>query len=579
MKLLNVSDLSVEFGLSQQRNLVLDRLSYSIHLGSTLALVGESGSGKSLSSLAVMGLLPAAAKITSGKIEWFGALGKSSAPDKEPEKPGVNLLEMNREQHRWLRASCMSMVFQEPMTALNPVMKCGVQIMERIQVMKGQLSFAHPQEGISPHRFELRRLLEEVELTDLNRVINSFPHQLSGGQRQRLMLAMALVGEPALLIADEPTTALDARVQASILELLGRLVRTRGLSLLLISHDLGLVERMADEVLVLRKGKTMEYGATKDVLSRPASSYTQALLDSRLHPSKKGQRLASLSDDKPLATHSLITGNVQREADSPFMLEIQGLTVRYPLPGWLLGSTQYRVALESIDLSIQAGQTLGLVGESGSGKSTLSRVLVGLTPASGGQIRLNGRPFFPRNMNQLQRARWIQMIFQDPYSSLNPAQKIGELLSEVVRVHRLRPSNAIRARVVELLHSVGLEEEYVHRYPGQLSGGQRQRIVIARALAAEPQLLVCDESVSALDVSVQAQVLNLLKSLQESLKLTYLFISHDLSVVYHMSDEIAVLHHGRIVEQQKAADLYARPQHPYTKELLASTNLQNSQTA
>jgi peptide/nickel transport system ATP-binding protein len=465
----------------------------------------------------------------------------------------------------------MSMVFQEPMTALNPVMKCGIQVIERIEVMKGQLSSAQPQDGLSPERFELKQLLEEVELTDLDRIINSYPHQLSGGQRQRLMLAMALVGEPALLIADEPTTALDVRVQASILKLIERLVRSRGLSLLLISHDLGLVERMADDVLVLRKGRTMEYGKTRDVLKQPASAYTRALLDSRLNPSKKGKWLTFLSEDGTEATPQFMAGEVHQRAESSLMLEIKGLTVRYPLPRKLLGSQKYRMALESIDLSIQTGQTLGLVGESGSGKSTLSRVLVGLTPVIGGEIRLNGRPFHPREMNQLKRARLVQMIFQDPYSSLNPAQKIGELLQEVVRVHRLRPVNAIKDRVAELLRSVGLEEEYAHRFPGQLSGGQRQRIVIARALAAEPQLLVCDESVSALDVSVQAQVLNLLKSLQESLNLTYLFISHDLSVVYHMSDEIAVLHHGRIVEQKKATELYAHPEHPYTKELLAST--------
>lgn len=526
-----------------------------------------------------MGLLPAAAKVKSGKIMWFGGIGGDATSPDSNNRTELNLLELDPEQLRRLRASSLSMVFQEPMTALNPTMTCGMQIEERILVMKSIHAAASIKNLERPERYDIRRLLEEVELTDTDRMIHSYPHQLSGGQRQRLMLAMSLVGEPQLLIADEPTTALDARVQASILELLNRLVRSRGLSMLLISHDLGLVDQMSDEVLVLRKGKTMEYGATSKVLKQPKSSYTQALLGCRLDPSKKGMKLAVFTDDGELSAQEPLAGLAQNPADSGVVLDIQGLSVRYPMPHGVFAEKKYRMALESINLRIVEGQTLGLVGESGSGKSTLSRVLVGLTPAHRGEIRLNGKVFEPRTIDRQKRARLIQMIFQDPYSSLNPAQKIGDILSEVVWVHRLRPKNGLRPRVIELLNAVGLDDEMADRYPAQLSGGQRQRIVIARALAAEPMLLVCDESVSALDVSVQAQVLNLLKSLQQSLKLTYLFISHDLSVVYHMSDEIAVLHQGKIVEMKKAADLYTHPEHPYTQLLLASTKKRLHPTA
>jgi peptide/nickel transport system ATP-binding protein len=573
MELINISDLTIEFGFTKGIR-VLDGLNFSLPHGAILSLVGESGSGKSLTSLALMGLLPAEARITSGKIIWFGGIRDHSRPNDFGSKAELNILQINKEEIRQLRASSMSMVFQEPMTALNPTMKCGVQIEERIKVMKSFQAVHAVQDVGRSERYEVKPLLEEVELTEIERIINSYPHQLSGGQRQRLMLAMALVGEPQLLIADEPTTALDARVQASILQLLKRLVRSRGLSMLLISHDLGLVDQMSDEVLVLRKGKTMEYGATHKVLKHPQSTYTQALLGSRLDPSKKDMKLAVLTDEGELTAPErwIRPSQPQEEEDEHrMMLDIKGLTVRYPLPDKIWSKRQYHMALESIDLHIANGQTLGLVGESGSGKSTLSRVLVGLTPAIGGEIRLNGTVYQPHTIDPKKRARLVQMIFQDPYGSLNPSQKIGDILSEVVWVHRLRPKNALRARVTELLDAVGLGDDFSMRYPSQLSGGQRQRVVIARALAAEPMLLVCDESVSALDVSVQAQVLNLLKSLQQSLRLTYLFISHDLSVVYHMSDEIAVLHLGKIVELKKASELYSNPEHPYTRQLLASS--------
>ena len=573
MELINISDLTIEFGFTKGIR-VLDGLNFSLPHGAILSLVGESGSGKSLTSLALMGLLPAEARITSGKIIWFGGIRDHSRPNDFGSKAELNILQMNKEEIRQLRARSMSMVFQEPMTALNPTMKCGVQIEERIKVMKSFQAVHAVQDVGRSERYEVKPLLEEVELTEIERIMNSYPHQLSGGQRQRLMLAMALVGEPQLLIADEPTTALDARVQASILQLLKRLVRSRGLSMLLISHDLGLVDQMSDDVLVLRKGKTMEYGATHKVLKHPQSTYTQALLGSRLDPSKKDMKLAVLTDEGELTAPEpwIRPSQPQEEGEEHrMMLDIKGLTVRYPLPNKIWSKRQYHMALESIDLHIASGQTLGLVGESGSGKSTLSRVLVGLTPANGGEIRLNGTVYQPHTIDPKKRARLVQMIFQDPYGSLNPSQKIGDILSEVVWVHRLRPKNALRARVTELLDAVGLGDDFAMRYPSQLSGGQRQRVVIARALAAEPMLLVCDESVSALDVSVQAQVLNLLKSLQQSLRLTYLFISHDLSVVYHMSDEIAVLHLGKIVELKKASELYSNPEHPYTRQLLAST--------
>lgn len=576
---MHVNGLTVAFENESGYRIAIENLSLQLDHGKIFSLIGESGSGKSLTSLALMGLLPAAAKVKSGKIMWFGGIADNATTTDSNKPEEHNLLELDAEQLRRLRASSMSMVFQEPMTALNPTMTCGMQIEERILVMKSIYSAAHKKDPERPERYEIRRMLEEVELTDTDRMIHSYPHQLSGGQRQRLMLAMALVGEPQLLIADEPTTALDARVQAAILELLNRLVRSRGLSMLLISHDLGLVDQMSDEVLVLRKGKTMEYGATSTVLKQPKSSYTQALLGCRLDPSKKGMKLAVFTDDGELSAQVPLAGLAQNPADSGVVLDIQGLSVRYPMPHRVFAEKKYRMALESIDLRIVEGQTLGLVGESGSGKSTLSRVLVGLTPAHRGEIRLNGKVFEPRSIDRQNRARLIQMIFQDPYSSLNPAQKIGDIISEVVWVHRLRPKNGLRPRVIELLNAVGLDDEMADRYPAQLSGGQRQRIVIARALAAEPMLLVCDESVSALDVSVQAQVLNLLKSLQQSLKLTYLFISHDLSVVYHMSDDIAVLHQGKIVEMKKAADLYTHPEHPYTQLLLASTKKRLHPTA
>lgn len=598
MDLLRVLNLSIEFGDEYGSVRAVDQLSLSVQTGSILAMVGESGSGKSLTSLAVMGLLPPTARVASGTIEWIDPNQPNPDPEIVDQRLNiVNLLTLSTEQRRQIRARSMAMVFQEPMTALNPVMKCGQQILERVRVVR-EIDASEKGVGSAPDvGFDVRRLLEEVELTETDRILQSYPHQLSGGQRQRLMLAMALVGQPRLLIADEPTTALDARVQSSLLRLLKRLVRSRGLSMLLVSHDLSLVETLADDVLVLRNGKTMESGPAQNVLNAPGSEYTKALLAGKLRPTQKGNILPVI-DEQGRLTHSVHFSSVNGSHESnwisgkgnedesvgaknatpeqnpgenaPPAVQINGLTIRYSMPRKLFAGRHYRIALDGVDLSIGQGQTLGLVGESGSGKSTLSRVLVGLQPLWKGEIRLHGQPYHPDRCSPLQRARQVQLVFQDPYSSLNPTQKIGDILAEVVRVHRLRPTEEIPWRVIQLLNSVGLDAEMVGRYPAQLSGGQRQRVVIARALAAEPRILVCDESVSALDVSVRAQILNLLRVLQSTLQLTYLFISHDLSVVYHMSDDIAVLHQGRIVENKPATQLFAQPEHPYTRLLLES---------
>jgi peptide/nickel transport system ATP-binding protein len=445
------------------------------------------------------------------------------------------------------------MIFQEPMTALNPVMTCGEQVVEMLQ--------HHLNLSVHAARKEALRLFEEVRIPHPEQALDKFPHEMSGGQRQRVMIAMAISCRPDVLIADEPTTALDVTVQRAVLELLKELQVQYGMAILFITHDLGVVEEIADEVIVMERGRIVESGNTRDVLNNPSHPYTQRLIASRPNPGHKGYFLGPEVTKKALP--------VMDRGDAA--LVVNHLTKVYRKKKLLGAASDFR-AVSDVSFSLHTGETLGLVGESGCGKTTLSRMLLGLIPPDSGEIILHGKSLTLANDRQRRQAlKEIQIVFQDPYSALNPTMRIGQILEEPIAWYGLRNSAPERKhRVVELLHKVGLSEEHMNRYPHEFSGGQRQRIVIARALAVEPSVVVCDESVSALDVSVQAQVLNLLNELKHEFALSYLFISHDLNVVYYMSDRIMVMRKGVIEESGPAEQVFYHPQTAYTRSLLES---------
>ena len=543
--LLLVDGLTVRLPSPTGMRTVLDQVSFSIAPSSTLALVGESGSGKSITALSMLGLLPQRAA-TQGLIQLHDELHAQR-----------NLLELSESAFRNIRGSSIAMVFQEPMTALNPVFTIGYTLTEAIS----RLQHVDGKRAVDM----ALQLLAEVALPADPTFLKRYPHELSGGQQQRVMIALALVGNPRLLIADEPTTALDVTVQRTLLELLRSLQRKRGMGMLFISHDLGLVADIADDVLVLYHGKTVEYGSVDQVLNQPQHPYTQALLACRPERHEPGSKLPVVADFMDPAPRS---GSCPHEPEQPYLnstrtettLRIENLSVHY-------GS--HRV-LESIDFSLAPSETLAVVGESGSGKSTLAKALVRLVPIHSGQIWVDDHA-----LEQIPRkalARKIQLVFQDPYGSLNPRQTIGEILEEPLQVHFPTMRSAERKqRVNELLTQVELPTDVHQRFPVALSGGQRQRIVIARALAVQPSILIFDESVSALDVSVQAQILNLIQDLQQALGFSSLFISHDLSVVRHCAQRILVLEKGYIVEKGNTLEVMKNPQHPYTQKLLAAS--------
>ena len=549
--LLQVEGLSI----SSQERLLLNGLSFTVNTDEIVAIVGESGSGKSLTALSIAGLLFQTPLVVSSQ---------------KMQLSGQELSHLSHKDWQSVRGEDLGMVFQEPQSSLNPSMRCGAQVMERLEKNKiGKAQF---------FRAQVLEAFAQVQLPEPERIFRAYPHELSGGQKQRVMIAMALIGSPKLLIADEPTTALDVTVQKEILTLIKALQKANKMSVLFISHDLSVVAQFADRVLVMHQGKLVEKGTVEEIFKNPKDPYTQGLLYARPQPDKRLKRLPTVADFSnnsksfPSVTKATRTKKHKaRYAQKP-LLEVKGLVKEYPLTRRWFKEKQNLTAVDAVSFDLYPGETLGLVGESGCGKSTISRALVNLDPPTAGDIRYKGRSVIGLNAKALRELRQqIQLVFQDPFAALHPLKSIGKAIAEPLYVHGLvSGKTAQKERVIKLLDQVGLAEEYYHRYPHQLSGGQRQRVVIARALATEPQLLLLDESVAALDISVQAQVLNLLNDLKEQLQLSYLFISHDLNVVKYMADRILVMQKGILVEEAEADELYFHPQQPYTQELIAA---------
>lgn len=538
--ILEVSNLSVAF----DGHTVVEGVNFTLQRGTTLGIVGESGSGKSVSTLALMGLLPKNASVSGSAI-----------------LNGKELLTLDEEGFRGIRGKRISMIFQEPMTSLNPVQKCGAQVVEMLR--------QHEEVGDKEARERVIELFREVLLPRPEKIFESYPHEISGGQKQRVMIAMALINKPDILIADEPTTALDVTVQKTILELLKDLQKKHGTSIIFITHDLGVIAQIADEIMVMYRGKVMEHGDAQSILHNPSEPYTKGLLACRPPLDSKPRRLPTVE-----AYLEGVKGDVQDDANvsshaltpSQPLISVKDLDVTYTLKKSFFGKPlQTLKGVDGISFDIMEGETLGLVGESGCGKSTLGRAMLRLIEHSSGSISYRGRSLDTLSAKEMRALRpKLQIIFQDPYSSLNPRITIGDAITEPLRVH----GHAERSRTLELMEQVGLKAEWYSRYPHELSGGQRQRVCIARALILQPELVVCDESVSALDVSVQAQVLNLLNDLKERYGFTYLFITHDLSVVHYMADRIMVMQKGKIVERGTPDDLFNNPQTDYTRTLI-----------
>jgi peptide/nickel transport system ATP-binding protein len=551
--LLEVRDLRVSFRIDKKNTFeAVKGISFSLPKNATVALVGESGSGKSVSSLAVMGLLPQETTIIHE--------GSSIRFD------GRELLGQPVEARRRLCGKDIAMIFQEPMSSLNPVFTVGFQI--------GEVLRQHLGMNKREARARTLALLEEVGIPDPAHKIDAYPSQMSGGQQQRLMIAMAIACEPRLLIADEPTTALDVTIQKQIMELIAKLQKKHQMSVLFITHDLGLVGEIADRVIVMRHGEVREEGEASKVLHAPSDAYTRALLHCRPKLDERPVRLPVI-DDYLSGRHSAGIVLPQRSrgyaADDENVLVVKNLAKSFHLREGLFGKREFQ-AVKDVSFTLPRGKTLGVVGESGSGKTTVGLTLLRLHRATGGSALFDGRDLLAMSDREYQAyKRRIQIIFQNPYASLNPRFTVGQILLEPMRIHRIGVGDAERVEHAHyLLKRVGLPEQAFHRYPHEFSGGQRQRIAIARCLTMKPEILVCDESVSALDVSVQAQVLNLLQDLQDEYQMSYIFISHDLSVVKYISDRVMVMHHGSVVEMADSDELYRNPQHPYTQALLAA---------
>ena len=559
--LLSVENLSVSFkGENKQFIETVKGISFQIPANTTVALVGESGSGKSVTSLATMGLLPKGqSRIAENSKIIF---------------EGKDLLSLSSKQMRAMCGKDIAMIFQEPMSSLNPVFTVGDQIAEIMRI--------HLNMGRKQARQRTLELLTEVGIPSPESKIDAYPSQLSGGQQQRVMIAMAIACEPKLLIADEPTTALDVTIQKQILDLLEALRKRRQMSMLFITHDLALVSEIADEVIVMRHGEIREQGLAKAVLEQPQDAYTKALLLCRPQLSHRPYRLPVISDfmqaqDAPV-TEAVSLPKVdfaERKrglvGGEEIILEVRDLKKSFFSRKGLFGKDEFQ-AVKGASFQLAKGKTLGLVGESGSGKTTIGLLLMRLQQASGGQALFQGKDILAMSEKEFaQYQRKIQIIFQNPYASLNPRFTVGQILMEPMQVHKIGANDNERKKMaLELLERVSLPAQAFDRYPHEFSGGQRQRIAIARCLTLKPEILICDESVSALDVSVQAQVLNLLQDLQDEFGLSYIFISHDLSVVKYISDQIMVMNHGDIVEIANSDELYQSPQHDYTKRLLSS---------
>lgn len=567
--LLSIQNLSINFTSDEESYSAVTNVSIDVGQGELVAIVGESGSGKSVTALSILQLLPSLhAEYSEGEI-WF--------TDKQGGR--TDLLKSSPEYLRQIRGNEISMIFQEPMTSLNPVFTCGNQVMEAIVL--------HQKISKEEARQRTIDLFDTVQLPSL--MYHRYPHQLSGGQKQRMMIAMAMSCNPSLLICDEPTTALDVTVQKNILQLVKNLQQQKNMGVIFISHDLGVVAEIADKVIVMYKGVIVEKGAPKDIYKNPQHSYTKALLACRPQLHAKGERLPVVSD---FISGKLIDPYQKNELTETFkyqqapvvspeevtvtkqlLLSVQNLKVWFPAKIKRFGTTkEFIKAVDDVSFELYEGETLGLVGESGCGKSTLGRSILQLIEPTAGTILFKGEDLAKASKEKLRSLRKdMQIIFQDPYSSLNPRLTVGQAIGEPLQVHGLvKNKREKKEKVTELLKKVNLSPDHYHRYPHEFSGGQRQRIVIARALALQPLFIICDESVSALDVSVQAQVLNLLNDLKKEFRFSSVFISHDLSIVRYISDRIMVMNKGKIEETGNAEDVYLHPQSVYTKKLIAS---------
>ena len=554
-RLLAIQNLEISFRNEGALRPVIKNISYFLNANEILGIVGESGSGKSVSSLAIMGLLPPKiSKITQGKISYNG----------------TDLTQLSPKAMRGIRGREIAMIFQEPMSSLNPSLRCGFQVQEML--------FQHTDLSAKETKAAVLSLFEKVKLPHPEKIFNSYPHEISGGQKQRVMIAMAIACKPKVLIADEPTTALDVTVQKEIIQLLKDLQQETGMSILFISHDLALVSEIAQRVLVMYKGEIVEQGATEQVFHHPEHLYTQALISSRPSLDVRLKRLPTIQDfmnhtiqEEVVTTEARAIAQEKIYSKKP-LLEVINVAKEYITNTGLLGRKTVFRAVDDVSFSVYEGETMGLVGESGCGKSTLGNAILQLDKASSGKILYHGKDITtlrPKEIIKLRKE--IQIIFQDPFSSLNPRIPVGRAIMEPMQVHKLYKNDAERkTKTIALLERVGLGAEYFDRYPHEFSGGQRQRIGIARTIALQPKLIVCDESVSALDISVQAQVLNLLNELKENFGFTYIFISHDLAVVKYMSDQVLVMNKGKIEELADADTLYAHPQTAYTQKLIAA---------
>jgi peptide/nickel transport system ATP-binding protein len=553
-KILDVSGLNISFGKNKKTTTVVNSIDFSLYENEILAIVGESGSGKSVTSKAIMGLLSDKNTHIKGRIEF----------------EQTSLLSISPKEFAGLRGNDIAMIFQEPMSALNPSLTCGFQVAE--------ILLHHNKVTASQVKKEVLQLFEKVKLPRPQDIYTSYPHQISGGQMQRVIIAMAIACKPKILIADEPTTALDVTVQKEILQLLKDLQKQTGMSVLFISHDLALVCELADRVVVMYKGSIIEKGSVKEIFEAPKMPYTKALLASRPTLDVRYKILptiASIADNsftpKSISAQQRAKKHQKIYTKTP-LLRVENIAKSYFSKVGFFGQTQEIKAVNGVSFDVFEGETLGLVGESGCGKSTLGKVILQLEKATKGAIFYKGKEITSLKSKDLRSLRKdIQLIFQDPYASLNPRKIIGEAIMEPMEVHDIGGSKKQqKEKAMKLLSRVGLESSYFHRYPHELSGGQRQRVGIARTIAMEPKLVICDESVSALDISVQAQVLNLLNELKEDFGFTYIFISHDLAVVKYMADQLLVMNQGAIEELGDADEIYANPVKKYTKKLIDS---------
>lgn len=551
--ILSVDTLSISFLQEKKWNEVIHSISFQVFPNEILGIVGESGSGKSVSSLAVMGLLPKNnAHFNTGSIQYNNQ----------------DITNYSEKEFQKIRGKKISMIFQEPMSSLNPSITCGKQVAEILET--------HTHLSNKEIKAEVLRLFNQVKLPDPSTIYNKYPHQISGGQKQRVMIAMAIACKPEILIADEPTTALDVTVQKEIIALLKNLQQETGMSIVFISHDLALISEICDRVLVMYKGEIVEQGKVEQIFHRPEHLYTKALIASRPSLNVRLKRLPTIQDYLEQNAHSAVVSNEERKEhlqklyrQKP-LLRVMNVEKEYLVKTQLFQPNKTFKAVNDVSFEMYEGETLGLVGESGCGKSTLGNAILQLDPATKGQIFYKDLDITLLSKNELKDLRKeIQIIFQDPFASLNPKITVGEAILEPMKVHKLYKNDKERKeQVFDLLEKVGLLPEHYDRYPHEFSGGQRQRIGIARTIAVNPKLIICDESVSALDISVQAQVLNLLNDLKDNFGFTYLFISHDLAVVKYISDQIIVMNKGKIEEQNEADALIEHPQKPYTQKLI-----------